>query len=95
MSAYIVSLVNVSDLERYKEYAVGAGAAAAKYGGKFLARGGEREVLEGELDFKRVVIAEFETLEAAKRFYHSPEYQEARDKRLGAADFNAIVTAGT
>lgn len=94
MSAYIVSLVNVTDQEKYKEYAALAGAAARKYGGVFIARGGPREVLEGQLDYGRIVIAKFESMDAAKRFYNSSEYQEARDKRVDAADFNAIVTAG-
>lgn len=94
MSAFIVSMVNVQDAEKYKAYAALAGQAAQKYGGRFLARGGEREVLEGGLDFRRVVIAEFDDMEAARRFFHSPEYQAARLHRLGAADFHAVLTAG-
>lgn len=94
MPAYIVSMVNVNDPEKYKQYAALAGDAARKYGGKFLARGGEREVLEGKLAYTRVVIAEFENMDAARQFFRSPEYQAARLHRLDAADFNAVLTVG-
>ena len=94
MPAYIVALVNVTDPEKYKEYAALAGPATEKYGGRFLARGGRIEVLEGKLPFTRLVINQFDSVEQAKKFYHSPEYQEAREKRLLAADFNMVVTEG-
>ncbi len=94
MPAYIVALVNVTDPEKYKEYAALAGPATEKYGGRFLARGGRTEVLEGKLPFTRLVINQFDSVEQAKKFYNSPEYQEAREKRLLAADFNMVVTEG-
>ena len=46
----------------------------AQYGGRYLARGGTVEVLEGEPGLDRVVILQFDSLEAARRFYHSPDY---------------------
>lgn len=94
MSAYVVALINVTDPERYKEYTVLATPAVTKYGGKFIARGGEREVMEGSLDYARVVVVEFPSMDAVKTFYKSPEYQAARAKRVGAADFNMIITSG-
>ena len=94
MPAYIVAMVTITDPDAYKEYAALAGPATAKYGGKFLARGGKIDVLEGKFDHTRLVISEFESIEQAKKFYHSPEYQEARQKRLVAADFNMVVTEG-
>ena len=94
MPAYIIAMVNVSNPDAYKEYAALAGPATIKYGGTFLARGGANEVLEGSLSFGRIVINMFDSVEQAKKFYNSPEYQEARSKRLLAADFNMIVTEG-
>ena len=94
MPAYVVAMVNVTDPEKYQGYAKLAGPASDKSGGKFLARGGKSEVLEGKFPFARLVINEFPTVEAAKRFWNSPEYQEARSKRLVAADFNMVVTEG-
>ncbi len=94
MPAYIVAIVNVTDPAAYDEYRLLAGTAMQRYGGRFLARGGKSEVLEGSFPGSRVVVVEYESLEQARRFYHSPEYQAARSKRLGAADFNMIVIDG-
>lgn len=94
MPAYIIAQINVTDPQKYQEYAKLAGPASAKYGGKFLVRGGPKTELEGRIPYTRIVVSEFKDVEAAKRFYNSPEYQEARSKRLGAADFNMIIVEG-
>jgi uncharacterized protein (DUF1330 family) len=94
MPAYIIAQINVTDPEKYQQYAKLAGPAGAKYGGRFLVRGGAKTELEGSIPYQRIVINEFPSVEAAKRFYHSPEYQEARSKRIGAADFNMIIVEG-
>jgi uncharacterized protein (DUF1330 family) len=94
MTAHVVSLVDVSNAPQYGEYVALAGPIVARHGGRFLSRGGERRVLEGSVDFPRVVIVEFPSMEAAMQCYGSPEYLAAREKRLGAADFHSIVTAG-
>jgi uncharacterized protein (DUF1330 family) len=94
MPAYIIALVNITNPEKYQEYAKRAGPAAAKYGGKFHVRGGKQHPLEGNVPFQRIVVDEFPTVEAAKKFYDSPEYQEARKHRLGAADFNMVIVEG-
>jgi len=94
MPAYIIAQINVANAEKYQEYAKRAAPAAAKYGGRYLVRGGAKQTLEGEIPFSRIVVAEFKDAESAKRFYNSPEYQEARSHRLGAADFNMVVVEG-
>ncbi|HEX6156789.1 MAG TPA: DUF1330 domain-containing protein [Burkholderiales bacterium] len=94
MPAYVIAQINVTDPEKYQEYAKLAGPANVKYGGKFLVRGGKKTVLEGNIPYERIVINEFPDVEAAKRFYNSVEYQAARQKRLGAADFNMMVVEG-
>ena len=94
MPAYIIAQINITDPQKYQEYAKLAGPATAKYGGKFLVRGGGKTELEGKIPYQRIVVTEYPSVEAAKRFYNSPEYQEARSKRLGAADFNMIVVEG-
>ncbi len=94
MPAYLIAMVEVTDPQKYQEYAKGAGVAMQQYGGKFLARGGPSEVLEGNPPGTRFVVAEFANAEAAKKYYHSPEYQAAREHRLGAADFNMVVVEG-
>ena len=91
MAAYIIAQINVSNPEKYQEYAKLAGPASAMYGGRFLVRGGTKTTLEGDIPYQRIVVTEFPDVEAAKRFYHSVEYQAAREKRLGAADFNMVI----
>ena len=59
-----------------------------------LVRGGAKTELEGKIPYQRIVVTEYPDVEAAKRFYNSPEYQEARSKRLGGADFNMIIVEG-
>ncbi len=94
MPAYIIAQINVRDPETYAENATLAGPASAKYGGKYLVRGGAKIELEGKTAYERIVVNEFKDVDAAKRFYNSPEYQAARSKRLGAADFNMIIVEG-
>ena len=94
MAAYIIAQINVTDPEKYGEYAKLAGPANAKYHGRFLVRGGAKTTLEGDIPYQRIVVTEFPDVEAAKRFYHSVEYQAAREKRLGAADFNMVIVEG-
>ncbi len=76
MAAYAIVQVDVRDAKEYGKYAELAGPAVAKYGGEFLARGGEVVVMEGTTR-ARCVIIRFEDMDTAKRFYHGPEYQEA------------------
>jgi uncharacterized protein (DUF1330 family) len=73
--------------------AASPGAIAAG-GGRFLVRCGELAVLEGDWNPSRLVVLEFEDLEAAKRWYDSAMYQEARKLREGAANFRAIAVQG-
>ena len=94
MPAYLVTTITVTNPERFQKYRKLAGPAVAQYGGKFLVRGGERTVLEGKFDANRLVVVEFPSSEDAKTFYNSPEYQAAREKRIGACDFNMVLAEG-
>ena len=94
MPAYLVTTITVTNPERFQEYRKLAGPAVAQYGGKFLVRGGERTVLEGKFEANRLVVVEFPSSEDAKKFYNSPEYQAARQKRIGACDFNMVLAEG-
>ena len=91
--AYVIARVNVHDAEAYGRYAALAGVAMKKYGARTLARGGRFEALEGEARARNVIL-EFDDYETAKAYYHSPEYQEARQHRLGAADFDMTLVEG-
>ncbi len=94
MAAYIISNVEVFDTDAYGEYGKLAPDAIKKYGGEFLTRGGKAEVLEGGWQAHRVVIVKFDSVEQAREMYNSPEYQAAKAKREGAADFNMMVVEG-
>jgi uncharacterized protein (DUF1330 family) len=94
MAAYLVARVTVTDPERYGEYLKVSPTVIEKYGGKFIARGGEIVTLEGPEEARRVVLIEFPTLERAKEFYNSPDYQEARKLREGAGTGQLIVIEG-
>ena len=94
MPAYVIARINVTDPEKYEGYKALSPGAIAAYGGKFLARGGEVAVLEGEPEDRRVVIVEFPSVEQAKVFYDSPEYIEARAARAGAAQGQFLLVEG-
>lgn len=94
MPAYLVATGTVKNPDAYQEYRTLAAAAIAQYGGRFIARGGASEVLEGSFPGPRVVIVEFPSLSRAREFFHSPEYQAARQKRLAVADLNLIIVEG-
>ena len=94
MPAYIIVETDISDPEQYELYKQASPGAVTAGGGRFIARGGEVAVLEGDWQPKRVVLLEFPDLEAAKRFYESPEYQEAKRLREGAARLNMVAIEG-
>ena len=94
MPAYVIANIDVHDPEGYEAYKALSGPAAAAYGGRFVARGGATEVLEGDWEPHRVVVLEFPDLATARRWYDSPEYREARAARATTATASLIVTEG-
>jgi uncharacterized protein (DUF1330 family) len=94
MPAYLISQIEVHDPKGYEEYRKLVGASLVKYGGKFIARGGRIDVLEGNWSPKRVVICEFDTLERAREWYESTEYKPAMDIRQKTSDAKIIVVDG-
>lgn len=94
MPAYVIVDIGVNDPERYENYKKLAPAAIAAYGGKYLARGGPTEVLEGDWSPNRLVILEFDSLATARQWLNSPEYREARALRHETAATNMVVVEG-
>jgi uncharacterized protein (DUF1330 family) len=93
--AYVIANVKVSDPDKYKQYAALTPQAIAAAGGEFVVRGGQTAVLEGNPDPNRVVILKFASMDAAKAFYDSALYREARAARAGATSlFNMYVVEG-
>ena len=94
MPAYFVAEVEVTDPAGYVPYRALAGASIAQYGGRFVARGGKTELIEGSPEPQRVVIIEFADAGAAKRWYNSPEYQNALPIRLANSTGRAFIVEG-
>jgi uncharacterized protein (DUF1330 family) len=94
MSAYVIVDVEVTDPQGYAGYKQIAPAAVELYGGKYLARGGPNETLEGDWQANRLVILEFESVERAKAWLNSPEYAPARAMRHKYAHSRMVVVEG-
>ena len=94
MPAYIIAEVDVTNPAGYEAYRPLAGASIAQYGGKFVVRGGKAELIEGTSEPARVVVIEFADSAAAKRWYDSPEYQEALKIRLANSTGRVLLVEG-
>jgi uncharacterized protein (DUF1330 family) len=85
MTAYVIYQGEVLDPVRYDEYKTKAAESILRAGGRYLVRGGETEVLEGEPPAGRTVVLEFPSMQDALAWYHGDEYTEIRKLREGAA----------
>ena len=94
MTAYVIADVTVTNPEGYAAYRPLAAASVAQHGGKFIARGGAVEPLEGGWSPSRVVIIEFPSMAAARTWYASPEYQAALKIRLANSTCRVIMVEG-
>lgn len=93
MPAYVVSRLTIHDRVAFERYLAEAPETVARFGGKYLFRGGDVVALEGGWDDERLVILEFETAEAARAWYRSAEYERLRELRQSAAEA-VILLAG-
>lgn len=92
--AYIIVETDVHDHAQFECYKEASLVAVKAHGGRFVVAGGELTVLEGEWRPKRLVMLEFDSLEAAKQFYASDVYQEAKRLREGAANLHMVAVEG-
>ena len=94
MTAYVIVDIHVTNPVHYEEYKKLATPTVELYGGKYIARGGRTETLEGDWSPNRLVILEFDSIENAKSWLNSPEYSAARTIRHAAATSNMVVVEG-
>ena len=94
MPAYVINDMEVTDPGLLEEYKTLSPATVSRYGGRFLARGGQVETLEGTWSPKRVVILEFPSVAEARAWLESPDYATARRLRQQASTSNIIVVKG-
>ena len=94
MTAYVIVDIEVTDPAGYEEYKRLAPPAVKSFGGRYLARGGPNETLEGDWHANRLVILEFESTEKAKTWLTSAEYAPARELRHKYARSRMVVVEG-
>lgn len=90
---YWIVKADVYDQEKFLAYASKTPSALNKYGGKFLARAGRYEVVEGSTRSRNTII-EFPSFDMAMACWNSEEYQEAKQHRLGTAELDIVVVEG-
>jgi uncharacterized protein (DUF1330 family) len=91
MTAYVLADIDPTDPVRYEDYKTLAAASVDQYGGRYVVRGGKVEVLEGAWPTGRFVMLEFPDGDAARRWYHSPEYKAAIAIRQEAANAKLVL----
>lgn len=94
MSAYIVVDISIHDHARYEDYKAAAPASIARYGGRYLARGGATTVLEGNWQPNRLVILEFPDADKARAWWSSSEYASAKQIRHHASEAAMVLVEG-
>ena len=94
MPAYVLAEIEITNPDGYKEYTKAVPATIEQHGGKFLHRGGEITVLEGEWPNRRRVIIEFATVEAAKKWWDSTEYAKPKEMRRASSKGRLLLLHG-
>ena len=94
MAAYVIAEIDITNPEGYKAYTQAVPATIARYGGRFIVRGGAAEVLEGDWPPLRRVILEFPSADAARAWWDSPEYEKPRAMRRANSTGRLILLEG-
>ena len=91
---YVIAQLKVTNPENYKEYVEKVPKVIKKFGGEYLARGGEHQVFEGEDNLPRIVIIKFPSYEKALEWYNSKEYKPIKQIRLDNSEGTNIIIKG-
>ena len=91
MAAYFIAQYVVNDPKLYREYQIAGGSTIQAFGGELVAFDVAAETIEGTPPGPQTVIVKFESVEKAKAWYHSPEYQAVVGKRLAATSGFALI----
>lgn len=94
MPAYLHGEIEITDPEAYEEYRRQVPAMIAAHGGRYLVRGGDAELLEGEGPLRRQILLEFLSLAALRAFYNAPEYQPLKALRQRASTGRLVAVEG-
>jgi uncharacterized protein (DUF1330 family) len=94
MKAFVVAAETPKDDSMFSDYRKAVPATLEAFGGKFIVRGGDLKLLEGEWPHSRLVIIEFPSREAAEGWYASPEYQKIIGLRQSSTVTNLVIVEG-
>lgn len=94
MPAYVIANIDVKDPTRYEDYKKMSPSSIQQYGGRFIARGGQCDVLEGSWSPKRLVILEFPSAARAREWWESGEYAPAKALRQATSSGDLVVVEG-
>ena len=94
MPAYVIADIEITDPAVYEEYRSKVPATIAQYGGRYVARGGKTESLEGGWAPKRIALLEFPSLAQAQKWYRSSEYAPLIKIRQKASRGRVIMVEG-
>jgi uncharacterized protein (DUF1330 family) len=91
---YVIAEITVTDPDAYKQYAATVAPIVAKFGGKYLVRGGQTVAVEGDPPGGRIVVIEFDNLAGARAFEESSDYQAVAPLRHKAARSRVFLVEG-
>jgi uncharacterized protein (DUF1330 family) len=94
MKAFVVAAETPKNASMFSEYRKAVPATLQAFGGKFIVRGGDFALLEGEWPHPRLVIIEFPSRADAEGWYRSPEYQKIIGLRISSSVGNLIIVEG-
>ena len=94
MAGYVITEVEITDAERYAEFLGQVTATVEGHGGKFIARGGAIDVVEGDWTPSRLALLKFDSVEQAKAWLNSPEYTALNELRTSSANINMVIVEG-
>ncbi len=94
MAAYVIAEIRIKDPEKYEEYRLKVPATLEKYGGRYLVRGGEARLLEGDEQPNRLAVLEFESAERALEWYESEDYRPLLAIRQAATESRLVLVKG-
>ena len=94
MPAFVITDVEITDASLYGQFVEQVTSTVEAHGGKFVARGGALEVIQGDWTPKRLAILEFDNLQQISAWLNSPEYTALDDIRTRSANINMVVVEG-
>ena len=94
MPAYVIFDVEIRDMNQYQEFMKGVKPAVEEAGGKYLARGGQHKVYEGDWEPRRIVLFEFPSVAAFESFYNGPVYQALKPVRDACSSARLVSVEG-